>query len=331
MAILFALRHHYHGAALFAKSSVALCVMAYLALTAPISNHHYGWLRPPLLLLTDLTSFALLNYYWFSVHGRSVCNALHGILKIVALTWLLCLLILFLGFGGNHFLHDINHFIGFVVLSAIVLDSIRGYEDDLNESRRLLRRIMIGAISAYMLLLTLLELTDSQLRDNPLFSISNALLALTLISILSWRLLQKLIPENQPVQTSSDTENKSGVINDPESDKQFSANSQTLKEVMQSGFYTQHDISVGKLASELGMPAHQLRVLINQELGFDNFSQFINSYRIPAVCEKLKDPKRNKDPILTIALETGYNSIASFNRTFKQQTGMTPSEFRAQF
>lgn len=331
MAILFALRHNHHGAALFAKSSVTLCVMAYLALTAPISNHHYGWLRPPLLLLTDLTSFALLNYYWFSVHGRSVWNAMHGILKIVALIWLLCLLILFLGFGGNHFLHDINHFIGFVLLSAIVLDSIRGYEDDLNESRRLLRRIMIGAISAYMLLLTLLELTDSQLRDNTLFSISNALLALTLISILSWRLLQKLIPENQPAPTSSDSENKPGTINDQKSDKQFSANIQTLKEKMQSGFFTQHDISVGKLASELGMPAHQLRVLINQELGFDNFSQFINSYRIPAVCEKLKDPERIKDPILTIALETGYNSIASFNRTFKQQTGMTPSEFRAQF
>jgi AraC-like DNA-binding protein len=33
-------------------------------------------------------------------------------------------------------------------------------------------------------------------------------------------------------------------------------------------------------------------------------------------------------PILTIALDAGFQSIGPFNRAFKAETGMTPSEFR---
>jgi AraC-like DNA-binding protein len=35
-------------------------------------------------------------------------------------------------------------------------------------------------------------------------------------------------------------------------------------------------------------------------------------------------------PILTIALDAGFQSLGPFNRAFKAQTGMTPSEFRRQ-
>jgi AraC-like DNA-binding protein len=33
-------------------------------------------------------------------------------------------------------------------------------------------------------------------------------------------------------------------------------------------------------------------------------------------------------PILTIALDAGFQSIDRFNRAFKAHTGQTPSEFR---
>ena len=35
-------------------------------------------------------------------------------------------------------------------------------------------------------------------------------------------------------------------------------------------------------------------------------------------------------PILTIALDAGFQSLGPFNRAFKVQTGMTPTEFRRQ-
>jgi len=42
----------------------------------------------------------------------------------------------------------------------------------------------------------------------------------------------------------------------------------------------------------------------------------------------LADPRYRNEKILTVALEVGYGSLAPFNRTFKETTGRTPSEFR---
>jgi AraC-like DNA-binding protein len=42
----------------------------------------------------------------------------------------------------------------------------------------------------------------------------------------------------------------------------------------------------------------------------------------------LADPKRRRDPILSIALGLGLGSIGPFNRAFKAATGLTPTAFR---
>ncbi len=99
---------------------------------------------------------------------------------------------------------------------------------------------------------------------------------------------------------------------------------------MNQGAFLQTELSIGKLAEQIQLPAHQLRRLINQELGFNNFSQYLNSYRIPWVCEQLRRPD-NTLPVLSIALEAGYGSIAPFNRAFKSQMGVTPKQYRDQF
>ncbi|WP_404397984.1 hypothetical protein [Idiomarina loihiensis] len=52
-----------------------VCCIAYLLLTAPIANHHYGWLRPAFLLLTDLTPVVLLNLYWLHTRGKLMLSA----------------------------------------------------------------------------------------------------------------------------------------------------------------------------------------------------------------------------------------------------------------
>jgi AraC-like DNA-binding protein len=42
------------------------------------------------------------------------------------------------------------------------------------------------------------------------------------------------------------------------------------------------------------------------------------------------DPSQADVPILTIALDAGFQSIGPFNRAFKAHTGMTPSAYRKQ-
>ena len=92
--------------------------------------------------------------------------------------------------------------------------------------------------------------------------------------------------------------------------------------------YRQEGLSIGQLALRLSLPEYRLRQLINRGLGHRNFSSFLNFYRIADAKAALADPHQAEVPILTIALDAGFNSLGPFNRAFKAETGMTPSEFR---
>jgi AraC-like DNA-binding protein len=92
--------------------------------------------------------------------------------------------------------------------------------------------------------------------------------------------------------------------------------------------YREEGLSIGGLAGKLGIPEHGLRRLINRRLRYRNFNAFLNRYRLDDVTAALADPAQEAVPILTIAIDAGFQSLGPFNRAFKAQTGMTPSEFR---
>jgi AraC-like DNA-binding protein len=92
--------------------------------------------------------------------------------------------------------------------------------------------------------------------------------------------------------------------------------------------YRDEGLGVAPLASRLKIPEYRLRRLINQGLGYRNFTSFVNGYRLAETMSALADPSQKQVPILTIALDAGFGSIAPFNRAFKAHTGRTPSEFR---
>ena len=93
-------------------------------------------------------------------------------------------------------------------------------------------------------------------------------------------------------------------------------------------YYRQVDLTIRKLSEYLNIPEHQLRRLINQHMGYRNFNDYLNRYRINDAAERLADPQKVKTPILTIAIESGYASLTTFNKAFKTLKEMTPSEFR---
>lgn len=101
-----------------------------------------------------------------------------------------------------------------------------------------------------------------------------------------------------------------------------------LRKLMADGAWREEGLTVAALAVKVGVPEHQLRKLINGQLGYRNFSAFLNSYRIEEAKAALADPAQARRQILQIALDLGYGSIAPFNRAFKDATGLTPTEFR---
>ena len=91
--------------------------------------------------------------------------------------------------------------------------------------------------------------------------------------------------------------------------------------------YAQEGLTVAQLAQQVESNPTHLREIINLQLGYRNFNDFLHHYRVDEAAQRLK----NQDlPILSIALDVGYGSIGPFNRAFKQLKGLTPSEFRAQ-
>ena len=89
------------------------------------------------------------------------------------------------------------------------------------------------------------------------------------------------------------------------------------------------EMTIAKLAGQLGVQEYRLRRHINGALGHRNFAAFLNGYRLSEVKSALADPTQKEVPIITIALDAGFGSLGPFNRAFREAEGMTPSEYRA--
>ncbi|WP_169793698.1 AraC family transcriptional regulator [Novosphingobium fuchskuhlense] len=101
-----------------------------------------------------------------------------------------------------------------------------------------------------------------------------------------------------------------------------------LETTMAQRVWLEPGLTIGSLAERLDVPEHRLRALINRRLGHRNFSAFLNAHRIAEAKAVLADPARVDLPVLTIAMDLGYGSLAPFNRAFRESVGQTPTEFR---
>jgi AraC-like DNA-binding protein len=93
--------------------------------------------------------------------------------------------------------------------------------------------------------------------------------------------------------------------------------------------YRRAGLTLKALADKAGIPEYRLRRLIHEQLGFANFNAYLHAFRIREACEQLRDPEQRRTPILTVALTVGYQSVNTFNRGFREVTGMAPSAWRA--
>ncbi len=86
-------------------------------------------------------------------------------------------------------------------------------------------------------------------------------------------------------------------------------------------------LTLAEVAKEAGFSERSISTTLNQELG-KNYFQFVNEFRVEEVKRKLHDPNNDHLKILSLAYEAGFNSKASFNRIFKDITGLTPQQFK---
>lgn len=93
--------------------------------------------------------------------------------------------------------------------------------------------------------------------------------------------------------------------------------------------YLKPGLTIAELAEQLRTPVPTLRALIHTAAGHRNFASLLNQHRVAHAKRLLDDPDVARDTILSVAFSSGFASLATFNRVFRDMERCTPTEYRA--
>jgi AraC-like DNA-binding protein len=201
----------------------------------------------------------------------------------------------------------------FFILMALY-EAQRGSKVDLIEKRRKIRSIFIYTVSILVLLTLLVELgmpiKDQQLPK--LLQRASMLIINTYFIVSLARLKGNFFGDEKKKSVPSNPELVDKIQN----------------RVIEEKLYQTESLTIGQLAELLNEQEYKVRLTINQILGYRNFTDFINSFRIEEARKTLTESSNDEITILEVAYKVGFNSIGPFNRAFKNITGLTPTEYR---
>ena len=302
-----------------------ISVSAYLLISEPVLREPIAAFSPILTLLAMAVPYFLWSF------ARAVFEApwpnkwiVSGFVLLGVGVWVVFL-------GRNRLALDLwavadgaMHIAALVIVGHSLVLAAGGRPDDLVERRRRFRVafIVIVAVQVAAVLMVELFLPESGPEWLDLLNVS-------VIAVLTIALavpLLRLDPEFFALVPPADVDG-APVRTDTLNPAEFVLKEALLK-AMGERAYSQSGLTIRSLANQLGCPEHQLRKLINDHLGYRNFSAFLNCHRIPEAECILSDPSQVRTPVLTIALDLGYGSLGPFNRAFRVATGMTPTEYR---
>jgi AraC-like DNA-binding protein len=221
------------------------------------------------------------------------------------------------------------HALSVAMMIHLLVVMIRGKDGDLVEVRRRLRLPLVGIAACYISFVAWLDFTDRQCCNgfNNWQLIQLAILAFmalgSTIAFLQagpifWG-TRLLTPLNEPLprEEASDGVERTLI-------------QRVQNALTQDQIWKREGLTIGVFAHELAIPEYRLRRLINERLGYRNFADFINSHRIDAAKAVLSDPAQATLSISQLAFDLGFASLGPFNRAFKADTNLSPSEWRSQ-
>ncbi|MEL6360909.1 MAG: helix-turn-helix domain-containing protein [Pseudomonadota bacterium] len=211
----------------------------------------------------------------------------------------------------------------------LIIDILRGRIDDLIEPRRRLRVFFVFGL----VLLTILSIASEFILIGDAYNLQVPfkMIVISALTVSAYLWILQVRPDhfafNQTPQSTSELDNT-------EQTEPLTQREQALKEALDHQMQDENvwlnpTLNIVGLAGKLAVTEHRLRRFINKRLGYRNFSSYINDYRIDAIKEALDQLEKRDIPILTIALDHGFNSLPPFNRAFKLREGVTPSVYRA--
>ena len=220
----------------------------------------------------------------------------------------------------------------------VIYIGVNGRRGDLLEQRRRLRLPFVISMSLVIVFTlsvdALLPLLQSMLPPGSSLSILDIASPLIYGAVFLWTLAlnfalfrfdndpELLLRNSPPTNISTSIAMNGAKVSSK--DEKLKLKIDELMNLQKS--YKDSQLTISKLSHTLSVSEQKFRATINQTMGFRNFNQFLNYYRINEATRLIAD---SDDSIANIAMHVGYNSLSAFNKAFKETHGVTPREFRA--
>jgi AraC-like DNA-binding protein len=229
---------------------------------------------------------------------------------------------------------------GLAIAALVVV--LRSWKDDLVEPRRQIRGPFMIAVSLYILSLNGFDVWDMIGETPSWYPMLNALLLAVCVLAGAFAFLEARgamfgetaeappLPQMPARAANGHTSNgKPNIHPIAALDRTAKADLERLQALMTTQqVWREEGLTIASLALKAGMPEAQLRRLVSDCLGYRNFPSYVNAHRISAAKTRLSDPNEARVTVSTIAYDIGFASLGPFNRAFKEETGVSPSEWR---
>jgi AraC-like DNA-binding protein len=208
-----------------------------------------------------------------------------------------------------------------------IRQTVASWSADLVEGRRQVRVFIVSAAALYGGVNAVLQILISG-DETGIANVANVALLAAIVAAICYVMMRVDGAELFPVAAAASPPNRSTAAEAADAAADRKLVDALLRSMADERIYRHDNITIGALAARLKIPEYKLRRLINQQLGYRNFNVFLNNHRIEEAKAALADPSQAEVPVITIAMDAGFQSLGPFNRAFKATTGVTPTEYR---
>jgi len=296
-------------------------------------NDELDVLPDALVLMRVVIGAGAVGWFWLFVTAVFEDEPrLHpGMLAAVVALILICVIGAYAATAWSMWIDVLANLMRIAMALAALAVVVRGWRGDLVEPRRRLRGPLLVTITAYILVTRCLAVLDDLGMAPGWYLVTNAAILFLIANIASLVFLESRgeIFSAAPVRAAARSPSQKAIAETACRDRAMKADLgriQALMETQQA--WREEGLTIAGLAVRVNMPEAQLRRLINDQLGYRNFPSFVNAHRIAEAKARLADPGEARTPVSAIAFDIGFGSLGPFNRAFRQETGLSPSEWR---
>lgn len=208
--------------------------------------------------------------------------------------------------------------LGLCMIGYLAWRLVRDRAGDLVEESRRARVLVVALLAGQLLADFLVDLVMGLEWEPPAFTLVQNTVLLIFVGWLAMRLLPVSAPLAAPIPVALPVAGEEAWL---------AERLRVLVEVERAPL--EPDLTFADFARRMGAPEKTVRAFINHRLGHDHFRAFLNAHRVAEARRRLADPAHAGDKLISIALDSGFASLASFNRAFQAVEGRPPSAFRA--